>query len=465
MMRNGFVLAVMVAAAWAGPASADVVISTDATQNMSCSGGVCAPTATDAVLNVTDLENLLAAGNVDVVTTNGSIQANNIDITGAFSWSAASSLTLDADQSVTFSAYVQNLSTANVALVTNDGGTGGALTFLLGPGKLDTNALSINGEAYKMADSVNQLAAEIGIKPSGRFALSRDTNAGKDGPYYNSPIPVGFSGSFNGLGHKISNLEILDTGNLESAALFLEVKTKGSLASVFLEHATVRAGDSAASLVVTNYGTIGNTSASGKVYGRSAGGLININKGNVTGSWANVSVHSKYDAGGLVNINLGVISQSFAQGNTIAKGVGGLIEENVDTGTISDCYSLGSSSSKHDNGNSSVGGFVGYNFVGSIATSYSVGAVSAGHATRIPKGAKIGGFSGYSEGTVSTSYWDTDTSGTEQGSGDGNETGLTGLTTAQFQSGLPSGFDPSIWAEDPGINNGFPYLIANPPPQ
>ena len=37
---------------------------------MSCSAGVCAPTATDAVLNVTDLENLLASGNVSVVATN-----------------------------------------------------------------------------------------------------------------------------------------------------------------------------------------------------------------------------------------------------------------------------------------------------------------------------------------------------------------------------------------------------------
>jgi hypothetical protein len=37
------------------------------------------------------------------------------------------------------------------------------------------------------------------------------------------------------------------------------------------------------------------------------------------------------------------------------------------------------------------------------------------------------------------------------------------MRTEQLQSGLPSGFDPSIWAEKPGINNGYPYLIANPP--
>jgi hypothetical protein len=29
--------------------------------------------------------------------------------------------------------------------------------------------------------------------------------------------------------------------------------------------------------------------------------------------------------------------------------------------------------------------------------------------------------------------------------------------------GLPTGFDPKIWAENPNINNGLAYLINNPP--
>jgi len=32
-----------------------------------------------------------------------------------------------------------------------------------------------------------------------------------------------------------------------------------------------------------------------------------------------------------------------------------------------------------------------------------------------------------------------------------------------LQSGLLSGFDPSVWAQDPTINKGRPFLIANPP--
>jgi len=29
---------------------------------------------------------------------------------------------------------------------------------------------------------------------------------------------------------------------------------------------------------------------------------------------------------------------------------------------------------------------------------------------------------------------------------------------------LPKGLDKKIWAQNPTINNGLPYLIANPPP-
>src|ERR1700733_12111792 len=68
------------------PSRADVVISAAATQNMTCSGGVCEPTSSNAVLNASDLESMLAAGNVTVVTLNTGVQANNIDVAARFSW-------------------------------------------------------------------------------------------------------------------------------------------------------------------------------------------------------------------------------------------------------------------------------------------------------------------------------------------------------------------------------------------
>jgi len=69
-------------------AHADVTISSAATQKMSCSSGVCMPTASSAVLNVTDLENLLASGSVKVTTTGSSVQADNIDMDAALAWSS-----------------------------------------------------------------------------------------------------------------------------------------------------------------------------------------------------------------------------------------------------------------------------------------------------------------------------------------------------------------------------------------
>ena len=70
---------------------------------------------------------------------------------------------------------------------------------------------------------------------------------------------------------------------------------------------------------------------------------------------------------------------------------------------------------------------------------------------------------------IGNDYWDLDTSGVSnphQGAGNvADDPGITGLTDAQLKSGLPAGFDPKIWAINPKINNGYPYLIANPPPK
>jgi hypothetical protein len=70
-------------------------------------------------------------------------------------------------------------------------------------------------------------------------------------------------------------------------------------------------------------------------------------------------------------------------------------------------------------------------------------------------------------GDLSSTYWDLDTSGvSDPGQGAGNvpnDAGITGLTDTQLKSGLPDGFDPKVWGSNPKINNGYPYLFANPP--
>ncbi|HEX4081169.1 MAG TPA: GLUG motif-containing protein [Rhizomicrobium sp.] len=125
------------------------------------------------------------------------------------------------------------------------------------------------------------------------------------------------------------------------------------------------------------------------------------------------------------------------------------------------------------------GGLVGFSF-GSVQNSYATGAVTGGryaggaagagnflstsYSTGAVSGAYPGGFIGFGDDDFSD-YWDVTTSGTDVGVGEGNSTGVTGLTSQQLQAGLPAGFDPTIWGQNANINNGLPYLLANPPPQ
>ena len=91
-MRNfgGVIAVILLSSAAAVPAfvlssataSAAVVISSATTKNINCIGGVCAPTAKDAVLNARDLMSMLASGDVEVNTGTGSLrkEVRNIDV-------------------------------------------------------------------------------------------------------------------------------------------------------------------------------------------------------------------------------------------------------------------------------------------------------------------------------------------------------------------------------------------------
>jgi hypothetical protein len=265
-----------------------------------------------------------------------------------------------------------------------------------------------------------------------------------------------------------------------------------------------RNGDPAVVGLLTgwNLGQIVSSHASGRVMGYYAGGIAGFSKGTQSlieqcDSSAEVTglrpFGSGSTAGGLVGLNFGAtIENSHASGAVVAYDAGGLAGEN-DGGTISSSYATGAVSG--DNHLDSVGGgLVGMmaQYSASITNSYSTGNVSAETYQGGFAGSQAAGtnptsiVNSYSTGSVSTgeylggfvgdnqeaanqgyadAYWNVTTSGTTNGTGTGNAATVTGLTTAQLQSGLPAGFDPTIWAENPSINNGFPYLIANPPPQ
>lgn len=82
---------------------------------------------------------------------------------------------------------------------------------------------------------------------------------------------------------------------------------------------------------------------------------------------------------------------------------------------ISSSYSTGSVS-----GDDRVGGLVGENYYGSISSSYSMGSVSG-------TGDYVGGLVGENSGSITSSFWDTETSGHIKSDGG------TGLSTIEMQ--------------------------------
>jgi hypothetical protein len=199
--------------------------------------------------------------------------------------------------------------------------------------------------------------------------------------------------------------------------------------------------------------------------GQDIGGLAGWNSGDIDGSYATGTVSKGGYSGGLVGLNYATITNSFATGSVNGlDGVGGLVggtgDDTEPSAIISNSYSTGAVT-----GGAYVGGLVGISGgISTISYSYSTGAVTG------EMGGLVGGLIGYDNaqpGGITDTYWDTDTSGiTNLGQGAGNvanDPGIAGLTTAQFQSGLPAGFDPTVWAEKSNIDGGFPYLLANKP--
>jgi hypothetical protein len=127
--------------------------------------------------------------------------------------------------------------------------------------------------------------------------------------------------------------------------------------------------------------------------------------------------------GGLAGINSGSITNCYATGkvsgtSTDCYYIGGLVGANNLHGSITNCYATGEVSGTGTY-SGCIGGLVGYN-VGSITNSYAVGPV---------KGTSyIGGLCGFNNsGTITNSFWDTETSGLNWSAGG------TGKTTAEMK--------------------------------
>jgi hypothetical protein len=366
----------------------------------------------------------------------------------------------------------------------NDGGTGGVFSFgangSIGFQNL-SSALDIDGTAFALVDSVKSLASGIQSNPSGAYAFAGNYDASQDGIYTNSPIATTLSGTLEGLGNTISNLSVKPKGS-GYFGLFAQVGGSGAIENVKLSDLDIivrgskHSGSNVGGLVGDNKGTLFDDRTAGTISTKmraGAGGVAGINLGTISASSANVSISGgggglvggnygtislshaggvvHYAGGGLVASNYGTISQSYETGKVVSGG--GLVYSQYSPGTIRNSYATGAV------GGGESGGFIADDTDEgtSVTASYSTGAV--------PHGSDGGGFvCDLDFSDFSDDYWDTTTSGTRYGECyEANVSGVTGLTNHQLRSGLPVGFDPTIWAEDKKINNGLPYLIANPP--
>jgi len=269
-----------------------------------------------------------------------------------------------------------------------------------------------------------------------------------------------FSGFFDGSGHTVSHLTITGDnyvglfGYLTSGAEVkdlgvVDVNATGSgyvigglvgvnaaLVTRCYSTGTVSGKSVVGGLVGYNGGTLTQCYSTGAVSGKSVvGGLVGNNGSAVTDCYSTGAVSGSMDVGGLggANMNTGLVTQCYSSGAVSGAGqyssVGGLLGDNE--GDVANCYSSGAV--RVTGQYSSVGGLAGYNN-GTMNQCYSSGTVSG-----TGQYSSVGGLVGYTDlGSVTSSFWDTQTSGQATSSGG------TGKTTAQMQTAktfLDAGWD------------------------
>ncbi|MEW5834970.1 MAG: GLUG motif-containing protein [Pseudomonadota bacterium] len=173
----------------------------------------------------------------------------------------------------------------------------------------------------------------------------------------------------------------------------------------------------------------------------------------------NSSINGLGLAGALVGRNGGTVAYDYAIGGSVTvaqHGAGGLVGQS--SGTIKDSYATDSVAGLNSGvASTAIGGLVGSMLIGSTTSnSYATGSVSGA--------GDVGGLVGQNSGTVSTSYWDTTTSGTTTGIGaaysGATASGASGLTSAQMlQQSNFTGFDfgSPVWV----IYNGHTMPLLN----
>ncbi|MEJ1963090.1 MAG: filamentous hemagglutinin N-terminal domain-containing protein [Gammaproteobacteria bacterium] len=387
------------------------------------------------------LSTALGTGNVVIQSTSGGAgTSGDVNVNDAVSWSS-NQLTLNAQNNVNINATMNGSGTASLAFEYGQGAVAASNTSKVNvraPVNLPTgNNLSMKlgsdgtVDVYSVINDMTAVQA-MNSNLSGKFALGSNLDAsgvtgfapiGPRADYWDTGND--FAGIFDGLGHTISNLTIDRPGD-SYVGLFNTIDGVATVRNIGLVNANVSGYGLVGPLAGWSYGTVSNTYATGgtATAHEYAGGLLGYQQGGVTeNSYANVAVSTldyMASTGGLVGRDEGgVILNTYALGTVNGDRAGGLV------GECANCF---------------------------ITNSYAAGVVTN------PYGGWAGGLIGawYFSPVVTNSYWNVTTTGQLTSMGDAG----TGLTTAQLQAALPTGFSSTVWGN--GGNKTTPYLLSNP---
>lgn len=488
------------------PDPANITISTTDLQNNLNLGDVILTTTGTG--SQTDVNGTTDLGGSDT-------QAGNIRIRTALSWGIASDLTLIADNNVEINAPVTAadgglIIDANGTITTGSSGAIDVGEFSLLDGsweQVGSTIPSFAADDFSIAAGAGFLRALGGSGSAGDpyqltdvFGLQGIGSTGFEGDSYElvnsidasgtsgwsggfNPIDD-FTGSLDGNRFTISGLTV-DQGGGGDAAMFDLIEASGSVSNLSITGADID-GAVAAILAVDNEGTISGVSVDGTVTaqddggGSFAAGLVAVNFGTILDSFSTATVEAILPvdafsdflgAAGLVGTNVGTIRQSNSSGDVILTsqtGSGDAIGAGlvaVNSNILTDSYSTSSITANGIDGTVTIGGLVASNEIdldfgttGTIERSYATGAISStGSAATV-----FGGLVAENTGSVTGSYWNTDTTGQSTSAGG------TGLSTTQLQDtqtfynlASAEGWDFStVWAPGTGSTNPANYTTS-----
>ena len=336
-----------------------------------------------------------------------------------------------------------------------------------------------------MATTITDYAGlvAIGSDLAGDYILGNDIDASGE-----NFTPLGtFTGTLDGKGYAITDFTItINAAGSQKGALF--TRNDGTIRDLGFEDCAISVTSTnnsarACAVATDNRGTITEcwstgtiTASSGDTWTwASAAGIANTNNtlgsGTITKSYSTATCTATSpgyaSAAGLVGTNYGDISESYASGNVSAAGgatrpvyAGGLVGINgydfADyEGIITDSYARGDATA--------TGGAT--NYAGGLVAEQDMASssITDSYSTGIPTGADAaGGLLGLNTaGTITTSFWDEDTSGTAVSDGG------TGKSTSEMKTKTTftyAGWDfIVIWFINGVTNDGYAFHWTAPP--